>query len=349
MSPQFETLIKDPAFDSIEHYITTCNNKVSFAKSLMFKQFNKHFISPSFYKSTNKQSKYSVLLIHGLLDSTAIMQNLFEFFKDQNITVLNFLLPGHGTKPMDLHHITWQDWIQSVATAIHLLKEPNKKLITIGLSTGAIINCYLKTIGAPIDAFITYAAAFSLRLPQFMLTHLYQALHSLHLTNSPWLFKRREIDAYKYQSLSANGVRQLQKLCTLTKKNIKAAPITIPTLNIFSDDDETISPKAIQQYLPLKINPKNQAIRYTTKTVSPQKNTHVVTSAYPDENIINFSHVCMPVSPEHPIYGKNRFNHSDTKGALKLSNQLFYPIKRLTYNPHFDSMMSIIKTFITSL
>ena len=92
------------------------------------------------------------------------------------------------------------------------------------------------------------------------------------------------------------------------------------------------------------------------------------TSCYPEHNILDFSHTCLAISPQHPHYGTDgQFNepqacevlwsrlwerHKTKKpfrlGALSRYNARHYRIQRLRYNPDFNSMMQLIDKFIST-
>ena len=51
----------------------------------------------------------SVLLAHGLTDSPYSMRALAAFFRERGFYVLALRLPGHGTIPGALRHVSWRD------------------------------------------------------------------------------------------------------------------------------------------------------------------------------------------------------------------------------------------------
>ncbi len=334
-------------FSSIDDHIASQKQIISTIQAQSFSEFDIELIAPTFHQGDT--DKPGVLLLHGLLDSTAIMQSLAEHFKAQNHTVFNLLLPGHGTKPADLLSIRYQDWLSASACAIDALNKTHSSLIVVGLSTGVILASYLATLGAKIDALISYAPAFSLKLPQSLILKVHQLLCHYGLLQTPWLSKQRERSPYKYSSICANCVSELTTLNRLTKAKLSHSPLTFPVLNIVSEHDETISTSDAIRYLPLSANDKNRLIYYTTHPKPSTHNRLNIKSRIDSQHISNFSHVCMPVSPQHPVFGEKQFSQTQKRGAITLLNQIFQTTKRLTYNPHFDKMTSYVDNFVSTL
>ena len=57
-------------------------------------------------------SRTGCLLLHGFTSTPAELRPLGEALHRAGYTVHAPLLPGHGTSPEDLLHITYCDWIE---------------------------------------------------------------------------------------------------------------------------------------------------------------------------------------------------------------------------------------------
>lgn len=88
-------------------------------------------------------SDFAVLLIHGLSGTPSEMGFLADYFKSKKIPVSCLTLPGHGTKPEDLHHITYADWLEAGTTAVDDLRMKHKKVVVIGFSLGSLVALHL--------------------------------------------------------------------------------------------------------------------------------------------------------------------------------------------------------------
>ena len=86
---------------------------------------------------------------------------------------------------------------------------------------------------------------------------------------------------------------------------------------------------------------------------------------FSEEKILDFSHTCLAVSPDHPHYGRKgdfddylHYQHNCTapinntpeqevySGATTKENLDQFFLRRLAYNPDFDNMMSRIDAFM---
>jgi alpha-beta hydrolase superfamily lysophospholipase len=80
-----------------------------------------------------------VLLLHGMSDSPYSLRALAETLAEQGYWVIGLRLPGHGTAPSGLTHITMQEMAGAVRLAMkHLASKLGEKPVHIvGYSTGA--------------------------------------------------------------------------------------------------------------------------------------------------------------------------------------------------------------------
>lgn len=84
-----------------------------------------------------------VLLIHGLCGSPTEMRFIANGLARAGHTVHVPLLAGHGGTESDLRDSTWQDWVESAATALDVLCNECDEVVVGGLSTGAVIALLL--------------------------------------------------------------------------------------------------------------------------------------------------------------------------------------------------------------
>ena len=71
------------------------------------------------FERGNTKSKKAILLVHGLGDSPYSFSDLATTFAKQGFYVQVLLLPGHGSKPEDMHLTTYQDW-QNIVDQVRL-------------------------------------------------------------------------------------------------------------------------------------------------------------------------------------------------------------------------------------
>lgn len=303
----------------------------------------------AYYPTRGKKAERGILLIHGLLDSCAIMTSLYDHYSQKGYVVKNILLPGHGTRPADLLEVSWEDWARCTDFAIQSFKGEVEHLTVMGLSTGACLGCYFAINKASIDKLVLFAPAFKLKQN---ITTLIQILHKLN-TSFPfhikdWVMKHEEDLTGKYRSITVNGVYQLIKLMEKTVPLLLKLTVTQPLFMILTDDDETICNGKALACFKAQSHPQNRLMIFSNEEPAQHDaNITYLPSCIPNERILNFSHVCMTVSPSHPLYGKQ--HEEDEKyylGANTPANLINYHFKRLSYNPHFDKMLAAIDDFL---
>lgn len=79
------------------------------------------------------------ILVHGFTCMPKEMEYLATDLHSRGLTVLSARLAGHGSRPEDLIHLGWRDWLASVEDAVNLLKGICSKIILIGQSLGGIV------------------------------------------------------------------------------------------------------------------------------------------------------------------------------------------------------------------
>ena len=158
----------------------------------------------------------------------------------------------------------------------------------------------------------------------------------------------------------------------LSKKIIKlnqTTPIDVPLFFVLSESDEIINPHVAMRFFHKQPNPKNKMLLYSNHQLHPHDaRVKIKPAAMPEQNIIDLSHPCIPVSPGNSHYGikgdycdlqhydkffgkfyqRNR-DQSVSLGAVSFKNLKHYHLQRLMYNPHFDEMVSDIDDFMASI
>jgi carboxylesterase len=79
------------------------------------------------------------LLVHGFTSTPYEVRELGLVLHGAGHTVQTILLPGHGTRPEELVHITWQQWCEAVASATTSLQAEYRQVVLIGISLGAAL------------------------------------------------------------------------------------------------------------------------------------------------------------------------------------------------------------------
>ena len=100
-------------------------------------------ILPGAEPVTIEGNDYGVLMLHGFTSSPYEMKYLIDFLKGKGISISAPLLAGHGTSPEELAKCKWSDWYLDAKKALFDLRKKCKKIVAVGLSTGATLALHL--------------------------------------------------------------------------------------------------------------------------------------------------------------------------------------------------------------
>jgi alpha-beta hydrolase superfamily lysophospholipase len=210
-----------------------------------------------------------VLLLHGMSDSPYSLRALGQTLQQRGYQVLGLRLPGHGTAPSGLTHVTWQEMAAAVRLAMKHLhaRLGNKPIHIIGYSTGAplALNFVLDdeeggdaltpaslVLISPAIGISPAAAVASWKRRLSMLPGLGRLA---------WLSIDSEFDPYKYNSFATNAAEQVHRLTRSVSARIatrasagNASPLP-PILVLKSTVDATVSTSALVDRLLMKLSP----------------------------------------------------------------------------------------------
>jgi carboxylesterase len=85
----------------------------------------------------------ALLMLHGFTASPSEMRPLAAALAADNLTLLAPLLPGHGTRPVDLNRIGWQDWHAAALEGYCRLRDQCERVFVTGLSMGGALALLL--------------------------------------------------------------------------------------------------------------------------------------------------------------------------------------------------------------
>jgi esterase/lipase len=318
--------------------------------------------SPRESVPTGSTVKKGILLIHGLLDSPMMLKSLYDHFEKQGFLVRSLLLPGHGTRPADLLNVTLESWLETVRYGISTFGDEVDKLYLLGFSTGAGIALHHALHGLRCDGLILFAPPHRLANRFAGLSRYLRAFKWIS-PNAAWLLKADDNDYAKYQSLCYNAIYQVVKLARLLKAE-RSTSLKIPLFVVASQEDEAVDTSACLDYFRGQTHPESQFVLYSRHPQTfADARIQVTPSHLPDQKILDFSHVCLTVAPDHPHYGKQgdyqEFLHYQFalarrlqppqmevyQGAFNLGNLRTHYLQRLTYNPYFRELLQRLDHF----
>ncbi len=362
------------AFESLsfEAYIAECEKLIYAAHSQFPPADLKRIVEgnrPFYWKAqSNKNPSQAILFIHGLYDSPYTWQALAKHYYQKGYSVAAVLLPGHGTNPSDLMHVRFVEWFKAVRYAVNILKQDHDEVFLCGFSLGSVLALHQAYQDSAIKGLIliapavktyTYYAGPYLRLLRFIQPLWKRAL---------WYRIRPQKNLFKYNSFAANAGYEVYRAMKATRRLIENKPLKIPVFAIATLDDAVVSTKSAIKYFKKLTHHLNRMLIYTKTPVYEilnDDNFIVKSSYFPEKNILDYSHICLPIAPDDPYYGANGeyqdFEHygyvpkRDKKrkkiflGSISSKNLKYYFIQRLTYNPDFYNMVKMIDDFLLAI
>jgi esterase/lipase len=303
-------------------------------------------------------NRIGVLLIHGLFDCPLVMQDVAQYFVENNYWVRSVLLPGHGTVPGDLLTVNYQQWLDTVLYGINSFNGLVDKIYLVGFSTGALISIYHALQGIKVASLILLSPGLSAKY-QFVRTVLFYRLLAQRWSKLEWLRVGANQDYARYESFPLNAVYQFYQLSLATAKLHRQRTLNMPIFMALSEDDYIINSGAAVKWLIKQTNKHNKLILYSNKINNhcPQQ-IKMVASHYVDLKIKNFSHVCIPIAPDNYHYGAQgdyvNFQMAAERLHAKIiyagSKNLYFPnhskMLNLSYNPGFTGLIQELDTFI---
>ncbi len=100
-------------------------------------------IIPGCEETELKGNEVGCLLIHGFRSCPFEMVEYGQYLNKLGLTVKTCLLPGHGTDPVDLLDVKWEQWLSAVEKSFESLQKKCKTIFVAGLSTGGSLALYL--------------------------------------------------------------------------------------------------------------------------------------------------------------------------------------------------------------
>lgn len=187
----------------------------------------------------------TLICVHGFTGSSNDFSIVAPYLNNQfNINCLSLSLPGHTGHIEDLQRIQYQDWLDCIQKNIDACLEKNHQVHMMGLSMGGSLNMILAaqlqdkikslTLFSPAlwtmsckNDFVLYCLS---KLPRYLIPNI--TIKKDKKNNETLLF-----EAYPLHSLA-----EYKKVTLLATKALSG--LNCPSLLIYSDDDDVISPKS---------------------------------------------------------------------------------------------------------
>jgi esterase/lipase len=317
-----------------------------------------------------KRYRRGILLTHGLTDSPYFMHYLAEFFQQQGFRVLAVLLPGHGTQPGDLLEVTWQEWLKAVQYGADELDKEADEIYLAGLSAGGALSLYQSLVDVRIRGLFLFSPALSIT-PRAAFAGWHK-WYSWVIPSAKWVDVKPDTDIYKYESLTKNAVAQLYGLLKNLDARLRSHRVDIPIFAAASAQDVTVDFAATLRFMRNATHPRNKLVVYAREQAAQFSGAKIewVSSALPDQHILDFSHLSIVLPPEDAHYGcagdyancihyypddMEKYHVCLTQpqqvllGEITEQNLHASIVRRLTYNPHFENLKTSMSRFIGEL
>ncbi len=314
----------------------------------------------------NKRYKSAALLIHGLLDCPFSLRDIGLKLQNQGVLCRSILLPGHGTNPSDMLHVTHQEWMSALRYGLESLRDEADRIYLVGYSTGATLSVYQALLDNTIAGVILIAPAIQIKAPVDIVVAARKFTQMFSNQHPTWLYKEIERDIGKYHSITFNAVSQVAALTKIIRDLNSMRELTCPVYMAISREDETISSHQAIEFFQRQRHQDSRLILYTSIDHRyPDKRIVTRNGKYPNLHINHCSHVSLPFAPTNSYYGiegtYENASRLDKKnviyGAYNRLEQQFFTLlynakiiknkrSELTYNPDFEFLAEDIAAFI---
>ena len=211
----------------------------------------------------------AILLLHGMSDSPYALRTLGKALNKENFWVVGMRMPGHGTAPSGLRHITREDMAAAVRIGMRHLGEKmqGKPVHIMGYSTGAplAVEFALDALEGKVSpvpsSLILVSPAMGIH-PSAALASFKDWLGNLPgLSGLAFLQIQPEFDPYKYNSFATNAGDVVHRITRDVARRVDARAksnpeIVLPPIIVFkSTVDATVSTNAVVDNLLIKLKP----------------------------------------------------------------------------------------------
>jgi esterase/lipase len=320
-------------------------------------------------QGTEKKHRRGVLLSHGLTDSPYSMRALGVFFQAHCFRVMAILLPGHGTRPGDLLDVSWQEWAEAEAFGVAALSSEVEKVYLAGFSTGGALSLYQALRDSRVSGLFLFSPA--IQITSLAALANWHKAYSWLAPRAQWSDIRADEDTFKYESFPLNAADQIHLLTREVRARLDAKPLTVPVFIAASDEDTTVETAGTVGFFKQAKNRLNRMVLYSAEApaVPATDRIEVVNSHFPEQHILSSAHTAIVLPPDDPHYGASgayanclhylddapekhalcKSRRHDFLGEITDPNLKKGVVRRLTYNPQFDALMTRLAQFISTL
>ncbi len=195
-----------------------------------------------------KIKKVGVLVCHGYKSAPREVNELAKFINGFGFRVYGVRLKGHGTSPINMKDVTWQEWYDSVQRGYAALRNSCSKVVIIGFSTGGLLSLLSCARKKEVGGIVSINSALKLLdirtrfVPGINIWN--EMLDRLHISKSKmeYVDDKPENPQINYSRNYLKAVEQLGKLMEECAENLEK--ISTPTLVIQAKKDPVVNPES---------------------------------------------------------------------------------------------------------
>jgi carboxylesterase len=187
------------------------------------------------------------LLIHGFSGSPLEMRWLGEYLAGQGVRVEGVRLAGHGTRPEELKHLTWRDWLKSAEDGLERLLQLHDKVVIVGFSMGGLLGLHLcARRPSDISRLVTISTPVYFRDRRIHLIPMVRHVVPWHNVRRPGTSVDPEAHTryHSYRRYPLIAVDQLLNLMRVTRKVLPT--VKTPALIMQGVRDDVVDPRSAQ-------------------------------------------------------------------------------------------------------
>ncbi|MGK9175501.1 alpha/beta fold hydrolase [Yokenella regensburgei] len=319
--------------------------------------------TPQEWKPAGKASR-GILLIHGLGDAPGSFSDIAPELVRQGFLVRTVLLPGHGTRPADMLHVSVEQWRQVVSEQAAILGSEVDEAWLGGFSTGGNLALEYAMQHPQVQGLLLFS-------PAIKSSTRYDFLAPVVAIFRDWLRPPATLVpqqiATRYLRVPTNGFAQFYRTSARARQLIAQRPYDKPVLMVLTEHDSVLDTAWILDHFDNTFtHPASRAIWYGSppKEAANVSRVRIKPDFLPDERISQFSHMSVLFSPRNPLYGRkgkvrlcaNGQSDEATQRCLK-GEAVWYSDwgrvekdkvhARLTWNPWFDWQTQVMKAVVS--
>jgi esterase/lipase/1-acyl-sn-glycerol-3-phosphate acyltransferase len=195
--------------------------------------------------------KVGILLVHGYKSAPGEVRPLAKYLNKIGFKIYAVRLKGHGTAPINIKDVSWQDWYDSVQVGYSALASVCDRVFVVGFSTGGLLSLLTsarKGLNSKIAGIVAINAAIKLR---DIRSHLVSGINvwnelmdKFHIekTKLEYIENKPENPSINYSQNYLKGVEELRDLMAVCEDNLDK--VMHRSLIIQATHDPVVDPKS---------------------------------------------------------------------------------------------------------